>query len=626
MTYLRRSATSGGGGASVTSIAQEKYSKLYRNLTDKQKLDVRTVQQHQHKWTNDHSNERVFAVKCVQEVIVSSINRDAAPCSMCQSLQKDPNFQKALSVPLPKETDYIYLNQQYRGQAISQIYARSIGIKDLVETSDAKNTPCIKYAQGVLSGKFKDFGVFTGLVEAMVTKVDKLGRGVGMQNFQYAPAWDEFCRLILIHSLRAYQAMDEHLAIRSSRNFRLKEAREPRFSAVINERTFQLAAKWLDALDYSGPLGLSCDDTKLHASLHLYWDGVEQAYFLIGGTDGPIRVADPEQISNELRSGTTEKALKVHLWSVTVPLPGVTPIILAVRAISSEMSAEQLLVLLKMILDGLIKQGCKVISYACDGTEVERSVQRKFTSECVNHGDYLTTTIPHPDGGEDLTIITPRYKNQLIVMIQDSKHTLKTLHNNAFTGAKLMVIGNHTFSYQDFHMLALHPGSPMYHRDVEKLDQQDNNAAARMFAADTLDFAARHFHNKIELIIFLFVFGELIDAYQHRSITHNERLLLVLRARYFLDAWEKYLTLTKHKLAQHFLSREAVDILHYIINGFIGLIVVHHDHLDDAFPLLPWLHSTEACEHVFGEARCVVKDFTMLDFLHMVPKLQVRIR
>ncbi|KAF9488749.1 hypothetical protein BDN71DRAFT_1435913 [Pleurotus eryngii] len=548
----------------------------------------------------------------VSEVTVSSMDVAAIPCTKCLSLHRHSRFQKALSVPLPNEKDFIHLNQQYRGQVIGEIYAWSIGLKDLVEMSDAKNTPCIKYAQGVLLGQFKNFGVFTGLVEAMVTKANKLGRGVGMQNFQYAPAWDEFCRLILIHSPRAYRAMDEHLAIRSSRNFRLKESRQPCFSAVINERTFQLAKQWLNSLNYSGPLGLSCDDTKLHASLRLYWDSTEQAYFLIGGTDGPILVADPEQVNEALKDFMAEKGTKAHLWSLMVPLPGVTPIVLAVKAISGDLSSGQLLQFLKIILDGLIRYKMEVISYAADGTEVERSVQQKFMNECVECGDHLTMTIPHPDEGANIVIVIPRYKSQLIVMIQDSKHALKMLHNNAFTGAKLMVIGNHTFSYRDFHMLAFQDGSPMYHRDVEKLDQQDDNAAARMFAAETL--------------IYLFIFGELIDVYQHRSMPHNEHLLLVLCARYFLDAWEKYLTVTKHKLAHHFLSREAIDILRYIINGFIGLIIIHHDHLDNTFPFLPWLHSTEACKHIFSEVQCIVKDFTMLDFLHMVPKLQVRIR
>lgn len=42
--------------------------------------------------------------------------------------------------------------------------------------------------------------------------------------------------------------------------------------------------------------------------------------------------------------------------------------------------------------------------------------------------------------------------------------------------------------------------------------------------------------------------------------------------------------------------------------------------------LLPWLNSSEACEHVFGEARQIVEDFTMLDFIYMIPKLRVKMR
>jgi len=42
-------------------------------------------------------------------------------------------------------------------------------------------------------------------------------------------------------------------------------------------------------------------------------------------------------------------------------------------------------------------------------------------------------------------------------------------------------------------------------------------------------------------------------------------------------------------------------------------------------PLLPWLHLSEACEHVFGEACHVVKDFSYLDLIYMIPKLRVKL-
>lgn len=83
---------------------------------------------------------------------------------------------------------------------------------------DAKTTPCVRYAQGVLSGTY-DNKVFDGLVEAVVTKHDREERGVGMQNFQYAPAWDEMCHILKIHSPHAYESLSSHLPMHTIRSF-----------------------------------------------------------------------------------------------------------------------------------------------------------------------------------------------------------------------------------------------------------------------------------------------------------------------------------------------------------------------------------------------------------------------
>ena len=64
-----------------------------------------------------------------------------------------------------------------------------------------------------------------------------------------------------------------------------------------------------------------------------------------------------------------------------------------------------------------------------------------------------------------------------------------------------------------------------------------------------------------------------------------------------------------------------------IIEGYLALIHIHHDHVHAVLsPLYPWLHSSKACEHTFGEAQQVMKDFTMLDFLYLVPKLKVKMQ
>ena len=169
-------------------------------------------------------------------------------------------------------------------------------------------------------------------------------------------------------------------------------------------------------------------------------------------------------------------------------------------------------------------------------------------------------------------------------------------------------------------------GTPLYKRDVDKLDRQDDNAASRLFSSHVLQYLADHHPDYIGEIVYLFIFGELIDAYQNRCISHMERLKLVLRARYFLDAWATFVDHAGYKRSQYFLSRDAVDIARIVIEGYISLLLIHRDHVPNIFPLLPWLHSTEACEHTFGEARRIVKDFTLLDFIYMIPKLRIKIR
>jgi len=81
----------------------------------------------------------------------------------------------------------------------------------------------------------------------------------------------------------------------------------------IGPRTFELVTEHLNGLGYNGLLGLSCDDTKLFATFRLYWDSKEKSYFLVGGVDGPVRVADAESVKHAIQDAKAEKATKVHL-------------------------------------------------------------------------------------------------------------------------------------------------------------------------------------------------------------------------------------------------------------------------------------------------------------------------
>lgn len=89
----------------------------------------------------------------------------------------------------------------------------------------------------------------------------------------------------------------------------------PRFPIEIGERTFVLARSYIDKLGYgTGPVALSCDDTKLHAAWRTYFDSEADVHFLVGGTGPPLAIANVEEL-NAILSRRTEKdkATKVRL-------------------------------------------------------------------------------------------------------------------------------------------------------------------------------------------------------------------------------------------------------------------------------------------------------------------------
>lgn len=100
---------------------------------------------------------------------------------------------------------------------------------------------------------------------------------------------------------------------------------------------------------------------------------------------------------------------------------------------------------------------------------------------------------------------------------------------------------------------------------------------------------------------------------------------MVLRMHFFKSLWKTFLRTSGYQESKCFISADADDIINTLVDGFLALVFVHQDHLGMTFPLLPWMHGSEANEHVFGLLRSLIPDFTMLDVLQLIPKLKVRL-
>ena len=97
----------------------------------------------------------------------------------------------------------------------------------------------------------------------------------------------------------------------------LHHAHQPRFPIRIQDHIFKLVLNMLNQLNYHGPLALSCDNTKLLASLCSFYDKKKKAWFVLGHVGAPYQLLDYEDFQTVTNTGGLQKARKVRerLWA-----------------------------------------------------------------------------------------------------------------------------------------------------------------------------------------------------------------------------------------------------------------------------------------------------------------------
>jgi hypothetical protein len=277
------------------------------------------------------------------------------------------------------------------------------------------------------------------------------------------------------------------------------------------------------------------------------------------------------------------------------------------------------------LMKGLISRGFRISSSGGDGAAVERECQR-LTAAASRVMEYR---IKHPDTDyPDIIVTVWELDGNVWAEIQDAKHGRKTFRNNASSGACGLVLGDVVVYFGQIYGLAMEPDSPMYPRDVnQKRDRMDDPATARLFSADTLAQAAQDPEKNLGLVVYLLVFGDFIDAYQSRTLSHHERAKIAIRTHLFLQTWRSFLLKAGYSESRHFISKEAFAISEILVNGLLGLILIHRDHLgDNPTPLLPWFNASEPNEHTFAGLRDISKDFTFQEAVLIVPKLRAKMQ
>jgi hypothetical protein len=144
--------------------------------------------------------------------------------------------------------------------------------------------------------------------------------------------------------------------------------------------------------------------------------------------------------------------------------------------IPDNLEANNLLKFTWNILIGLHSCNIRVAAYATDGSNIKHSVQDKLEAQA---NQIKEVQFKHPvDNGlihNDIIIPILWFGDQPMAILQDPKHLLKTCHNNSFSGAQVPILPNYPILFANIHAMAYND-SPLYLRDVKKVDHQDDNA------------------------------------------------------------------------------------------------------------------------------------------------------
>lgn len=264
--------------------------------------------------------------------------------------------------------------------------------------------------------------------------------------------------------------------------------------------------------------------------------------------------------------------------------------------------------------------GIPLLSLGSDGAANELAAQKSITLDAPGYLCFEKKLL-------DVEVRVPLLGNppRPIVPVQDPKHARKTAANQILSGARLLSFGRYHINIQQLASLLDVQPSPLVVRDVLDCDKQDDGRAYRTFNSKTLE-AALDSEDCQGLAIYLFVCGEMCDAWLHNSIGHRARIWSAWTAIFFLRIWRNYILEREQEpqsfmsLKNNFISHQSFRIFDSLGESLIGLILSHRDYYPD-IPLLPWKHGTEACEHIFGWMRVISPNFTILDARQMMPKI-----
>ncbi|GBB90983.1 hypothetical protein RclHR1_18060003 [Rhizophagus clarus] len=522
------------------------------------------------KWILDKETLSVRSTKC--ESLTANIPQI---CNNCNKLKTNKQLLNAIDVnrATPETAKYIPKHWLLNNTLVKLL--QNPGFQDLFGSVKNKESDMwIQLVEYGRSGKFNNDITFCNLAQLMLQIKDIEERGKSKRGLRYSEHLHHFFSL-LSDSSKEYQIFKNlfvGMDLRSIRYLRTKDEDKLTNPNLVYENVARFA-RAMNALNWNEPVVAMTDCTKVRSKLTYSQKLGCIVRFTMSFEESHVDTySDIHEIINNIRENN-EIASQVRCILLKIPITRIPPVVITLLPTKGNDTANEIYNLLYELIKMTIQANLKLISIASDGAASEFNAQMELIK-----GDQATDFLQYKDEFYKINFSAPIYNNRPIIRVQDLKHAKKNGRNNVHSGARLLVLGKDT----------------------------DDGAAYRFFSSAVLNQCQENEiikSDKLSLFVYLFVFGELFDAYLNHSVSHKTRIIMAMRAYFFLIMWKEYLI--------------------QCTESIVLLIIVYQDYYSN-FPFFPWEHGTEAIEHIFGLARQIVPDFTYYEFYKIVNRVMYR--
>ncbi|KAI0645527.1 hypothetical protein C8Q79DRAFT_1104104 [Trametes meyenii] len=603
------------------------------------------------RWVVDYSRRYVKSTRCE-----GTTQDHSGICDACRALEKDLGLRRSIlwknkEAKLPEEDQrYIHLQREkFAPTTIRSTEARELQLKmgdplifQLVknlERGDSAGAFLCLYERAK-GGKLANHQTFVDLVTVMEDQLkraesDSPGAKKGIRYRQDLLNFWMLMRGRGQHSAQQYSILASVLGGPCPRTIHkfIKRSPDVLTKPDLDFENVARVKRFVDCLGYTGPVAVAGDCTKVRQRLAYSNDHGSHILGSVLPLD-ECTVEDADGISQLVNRVNEEKqyASQVRAILIKIPLPQIPPFVVALRPTKGDDDAETIYRLHLQLLDMAAALGMKVISMAADGASSEQGAQ-----SLMDHSQSTLEPLTYEYTRYGVRLRSPVLPTGPLVSCQDPQHARKTCRNQPQHGTHTASLGRGVVVNRMLVTLQETGVAGLMRRDVENVDKQDDGAARRLFHPVALlamtskdDEGKRVIQEEYRgLFVYLFIFGELFDAWLNRRMAAQDRVLAALRARFFLHVWQNHIKQMErrfpdlYKPNRSFISPSSFNIFNRLCDTLVLLILAYARFYPEQ-PFCPWLLGTEFVEHFFGLARSLLPNFTYVEFVKLVKHVMLR--